>query len=118
MTLFSIDTPYYNGDQAILTSTHKLYQCTADNTLESPDVAVELTSPTWVEVSATNKYRAFDYTINTKAEHNSTVDTFIFTPGEPVTNIGFFGMSGVSVVYVQFMRMMLRVTLFITAVRV
>ncbi len=89
--------PYMTGDQAILTSTHMLYQCAADYSREDPAIAVELTSPTWVEVSATNKYRAFDYTINTKS--TGTGD-FTFSPGQACTNLGVFGLDNVSDVQV------------------
>ncbi len=90
---FLYDGYYQIGDQAILTSTHKLYQCAADNTAESPDIAVELTSPTWVEVSATNKYRMFDYTINTKSTDTGEIT---LSPGQYCTNLGVFGLDNVS----------------------
>ena len=98
-----LEPKYAADEQVILVSTHKLYQA-ATSTYDSPEVGVLAVPPTWVEVSATNKYRAFDYVINTKSEFQSptlNAAQLTISPGEAVTSISFYGMEGVTNISVR-----------------
>ena len=98
---FKIVAPYRTGDQVILTETHKLYQCASDEDFYPPDIGAALTPPTWVEVSATNKYKAFDYVINTKSVMDSATAELTFSPLQATTNIALFGLENVTRVYIE-----------------
>lgn len=50
---------YATGDRVIKTSTHLLYESATDANTDDPEVGVNAVPPTWVEVSATNRYRMF-----------------------------------------------------------
>jgi len=91
---------YRVGDQAIKTETHKIYQAAA-NTDDDPEVGVNLTVPTWIEVAPTNKYATFDYVINTKSTLPMPGAEYNFAPLEPITNIGLFGMENITRVIVE-----------------
>jgi len=88
------------GERFIYKPTHKIYAVATSNT-DNPSEGVNKIPPSWVEVSATNKYKPFDYSLSTKTEFNDTDDVFQFTPGELVTAISFLGLEGVTEVYVQ-----------------
>lgn len=94
---------YFEGETAILADNHKIYQA-ASFTTDEPLIGAELTPPTWVEVSATNKYKAFDYVINTKSVFDSsTLNKAIvtITPGKATTNLAIFGLARVTGVNVR-----------------
>lgn len=84
----------------IMTSTHKLYECIADSTTDAPDVGVNATPQTWVEVSATNKYRAFDDVIDTQATDATAPITYRLEPLGLCNSFAVFNLRGVSEVVV------------------
>lgn len=88
----SIEAPYDVGNLVISADTHKTYSATADN-YDDPVAGVDLTPPTWVEVSATNKYKMFDYSINTAS---SSVGDIQLLPAQTTTTLSMYGMSNVA----------------------
>lgn len=90
---------YNAGDRRILTSTHKLYEAVATNT-DSPDVGAAKSVPTWVEVSATNKFRAFDAVIDTQATESASPLTYTLEPVGIINAFACFNLSGVSEVVI------------------
>lgn len=59
--------PYDTGDQVVISSTHRKYQCVSDNVYESPeDGATGTDGATWVDIGATNRWAALDTVINTQ----------------------------------------------------
>ncbi len=95
-----IPAGYDTGDQVILLDTHKLYQC-IEYSKDSPDVAVDFIPPSWVEVSSTNKYRAFDYAINTKARVEDLDDAYTFELLQKASTISLFGLENCETVTVE-----------------
>ena len=85
------------GDQVIKSSTHKVYQAITDN-YDDPEFGVDLIPPSWVELYATNKYRMFDYVINTESSGDGDL---MLTPNETATTISMFGLSNVSEIKVE-----------------
>ena len=83
---------YNIGEQVIKTSTHKLYQATTITT-DDPEIGVNLTPPSWVVVSATNKYRAFDYVKDAQAVGASPL-VYTFTPLQVTSAIAWFNVEG------------------------
>lgn len=89
------------GTRRIMTTTHKLYECVADpSTTDAPDVGAAKAVPTWVVVSATNKYRAFDAVIDTQATESASPLTYTIEPAGIITGFAAFNITGVSEVTV------------------
>lgn len=77
---------YIEGDQVIKTSTHKIYQATTTTT-DDPEIGVNLAVPSWIEVSATNKYKPFDDVVGTQVESDTGTISYEILPGEIVGGI-------------------------------
>lgn len=93
--------PYEAGDQVVVPSENKIYQA-ATQTRDYPLDGLLLTPPSWVRVSATNKYKAFDYVINTKSIFDSSSTAKVtLTPSVATTSLAVFGMSRVESVSVE-----------------
>ena len=97
----TIGTPgdkYDIGSKVVVSAEHRAYQAVAI-TNETPSAD----SLEWIDVGATNKYRAFDYNINTKSIMPTTgsVIGYTFTPGEKCTSIGLFGLENITNVAIQ-----------------
>ena len=90
---------YLIGEQAIKTSTHRIYQATA-NTTDDPEDGVNLIPPTWVDVSATNKYRAFDYVKNLQSVWASPF-IITLTPNSLYSSLAVFNISGATGVNIK-----------------
>ena len=86
--------PYQAGDRVILLDTHKLYEATAENR-DNPSVGVDLVPPTWVEVSSSNRYRAFDESITSVATGETPL-TFEIKPGEVFDSFVALNVAGAS----------------------
>lgn len=90
---------YTLGTQRIKSSTHKLYQVVADpSTTDDPEVGVNKTPQTWIEVSGTNKYRMFDAIIGTQSTDASPGSISVdITPGRITNAVAAFNISAQSV---------------------
>ncbi len=74
-------TTYAAGARVILTSTHRIYESIQGSNLnQNPATAAAW----WVEVSATNRWKAFD-TSNSTSTAQATSISYRFTPGAAVT---------------------------------
>lgn len=92
---------YNTGTRRIMPSTHKLYEVVATpSTTDQPDVGAAKEVPTWIEVSATNRYRAFDAVIDTQATDSSAPITYRFEPVGLCNSFAAFNIFGVSDVVV------------------
>ena len=89
---------YEIGERVILKETHKLYEATAV-TRDKPTDGINAVPPTWVEVSATNKYRAFDESITTATSGESPLIMEI-TPGAVFDSVVGLNIQGVQSVVV------------------
>lgn len=99
-TLGQKGSGYIIGEQVIKSSTHNLYESVVFNN-DDPEYGVNKDVPTWLKVSSTNKFIAFDYVISTKAVMPIAGAFYTFTPGEPITNIGLFGMENITRVTIE-----------------
>jgi hypothetical protein len=91
---------YTIGSRRIMTATHKLYEVVAASTTDAPDVGAKANPQTWIEVSATNKYRAFDAVIDTQATDSTSPITYTFEPAGLCNSFAAFNVSGASEVVV------------------
>ena len=92
---------YNTGTRRIMASTHKLYEVVASpSTSDQPDVGSAKPVQTWIEVSATNRYRAFDAVIDTQATDATAPITYRFEPVGLCNSFAAFNILGVSDVVV------------------
>lgn len=88
---------YVTGTRRILTSTHLVYEVVATpSTTDAPDVGAAKAVPTWIVIGYTNKYRMFDGVVGTVSTETASPLTVEITPGDVLTSIAAFNMSGVS----------------------
>lgn len=88
---------YTIGQQVIKSSTHKLYQVVAASTTDDPEDGVLASPQTWVEVSATNKYRMFDNVIGTQATNALGSIVAEVTPNAIFNSVSAFNIAAQSV---------------------
>jgi hypothetical protein len=85
-------TAYVIGDIVKVTSTHKLYEATANNTNQFPpdNLGVE-----WIEIGATNRWKAFDAAVQSQTLADSSAGiTYEFQINSLMTAIALFNLVG------------------------
>jgi hypothetical protein len=87
---------YALADRVISTSTHKIYQCILAYTSAGTAIAPNLDTTHWVEVSSTNKYKAFDLSRSTQVS-KTTSFYFEFTPGVACPGAAVFNADATSI---------------------
>ena len=89
-----VGTTYADGDRVIVTgTTHKIYESVAgSNTGNDPTTD---SGAWWAEISATNRWKAFDGKIADQSTRDTSIIYSIRTPSN-VTGVGFFGLVGKS----------------------
>lgn len=84
---------YSTGNRVIYD--HKIWEAIATTTAQ-PDVGAEANPPTWLFVSATNRYRMFDQTVGSGTSNSGSIDVTI-TPDTPYNAIVLFGVEAATV---------------------
>lgn len=74
---------------------HKIYEVVASSTTDRPDVGAAAISPTWIFVSATNRFRMFDISVGSGTENTGTIDVTI-TPASVCDSVVLFNVDGSS----------------------
>lgn len=69
---------------------HKIYEAIATTTAQ-PDVGAAANPPTWLFVSATNRYRMFDAAVNSGTSNSGSINVTI-TPSTPYNAVVLFGV--------------------------
>lgn len=94
---WAVGTAYTAGDNCIVIgTTHKIYEALVDVTGgDSPEIDVTNAVPKWLEISATNRWKAFDVRVGTQTSQATSV-TFEITPGVIVDSIAFLNMDCVT----------------------
>ena len=83
---------YVTGTRRIKTSTHRVYEVTADpSTTDDPEVGVLKNPQTWVDVASTNKWAMFD-TVNSSKSIQSTQLIVEITNGQTVNSLSGFAI--------------------------
>ena len=79
---YSSSTSYSEGDTCIVSSTHKEYESLQDsNSGHYPPDSSGGDSPFWLELGATNPWRAFDTHVGTSSTTNPSSISYTLTPG-------------------------------------
>jgi hypothetical protein len=93
-TVLKIRRSYLVGETAIRTSTHKKYEAVTNNR-DDPAVGAAKDIPTWIKVSATNKYAAFDV-VNSTQSISDLTQVVEIEPGEVIGGAAVFNVTGAS----------------------
>ena len=92
---WDISTTYDADDYVIVIgTTHKIYQSAQGSNLGNDPTTDDGTW--WTEISATNRWKAFDQKIADQVSKSGTI-TYSITPASIVTGIGFLGLSAAEV---------------------
>lgn len=92
-TAWSSGTAYAVGDRCI--QNHKIYEALQAGTNHSPALDATLALPFWLEVSSTNRWRAFDQQVNSQTTATGSI-TCAVQPGA-INAIGFVELTGETV---------------------
>lgn len=82
------------GQLRILTSTHKVYKAVVDTT-DDPLTGIGKSTPTWIEVGYTNRYRMFDQVNSSQSTSNSAI-TFAITSPSGFDSAAIFNATNVT----------------------
>lgn len=86
------------ADGAIVIYENRVYESlTASNTGNQPDLTDSGSSPAWLDLGATNRYRAFDGIISRGSLSTATDITVEITPSTIINGIAIFNLTGSTV---------------------
>lgn len=88
---------YAKGARVIVLSVHKVYESAVDGNTDNP--LAPSATPKWVEVGATNRWKAFDKAVNSQTKQADLI-TYKIKPGKGTSFIGFLNLVGASSVQV------------------
>jgi len=74
---------------------HKVYEVVATSTADRPDVGAAALSPTWIFVSATNRFKMFDISVGSGTINAGTIDIKV-TPATVCNSVVLFNVDGSS----------------------
>ena len=85
-------TAYTAGQKVIRLTTHKVYEALTETTGDTPE-----TSPTkWLDLGATNRWKAFDQKVGTATTQTGSIE-WIIDPGQTVGSVGLLELVAESV---------------------
>ena len=85
-------TAYTAGQKVIRLATHRIYEALTSTTGDTPE-----TSPTkWLDLGATNRWKAFDQKIGTATTQADSME-WVIEPGQIITSVGFLELVAESV---------------------
>jgi len=86
---------YAAGDRVIMISTHRIYESVVGGNI-GVDPSTNVTGSHWINVGATNRWKAFDKLISDPVVRASPI-TYTLTPGILMDGVSFFGLVASSV---------------------
>lgn len=96
---WSAGASYSAGDRVIVAAKHKIYQSAVDaNTGNNPAVASK--EPKWLEVGATNRWKAFDKSVSSQTMQASNIG-YRLKVGQAVTSLGVLNIRGATALRVR-----------------
>lgn len=91
------DTTYALGERVILTSTHKIYESVQAGNLNKPPATEPLW---WVEVSPTNRWKAFDFSNSTQTAQADAL-TYTLRPGAAINSFAALNLTNATSIRVR-----------------
>jgi len=93
--IYVAETTYAAGEQVIVIATHKVYESlVGSNQGNYPPTDVLLISPKWLEIGATNRWRALDGKIGSKTSQATSITYHLHIP--VIDSIALLGLVGTS----------------------
>lgn len=89
---WSIVTAYTAGQQVI--HAHRVYEAEINNTGVQPNLPTD--PPTWIDLGPTNRFRAFDDSIQTRTERAEEID-YTFRVADVINAVTLFGLDATEV---------------------
>ncbi|QIL69559.1 carbohydrate-binding protein [Diaphorobacter sp. HDW4B] len=83
---------YGVSDRVIVAATHKVYQSTVASNVGNDPTAV-VAEPKWLEVGATNRWKAFDKSVSSQTVFPSNI-WYSLRPGQAITSLGVLNIKG------------------------
>lgn len=89
---------YNTGDKVMKTTgVHKIYEVVAvPSTTDDPEVGVLADPQTWIEISATNRWKMFDGIVGSQSENATSINIDLL-PSEVVNSIALLNLSAATV---------------------
>ena len=88
-------TTYADGDTVIVIGTaHKVYESLVNSNLGNDPTTDDGTN--WLEISATNRWKAFDKKINDPVTNLNSIEYVLSDPASNITSVALFGLKGVT----------------------
>lgn len=87
-------TTYSVGQRVIVLSTHKIYESLIGSNLNNNPVTDDGTK--WLDLGATNRWRAFDKKIGNKVTQLNSIQYTLSDPASNITSVALFGLVGIS----------------------
>jgi hypothetical protein len=72
-------TSYTAGESVIVIATHKVYEALKSTLNEYPPDNLDGTSPAWLEVSPTNRWKMFDTVVGSQSEQSESIEVHLLT---------------------------------------
>jgi hypothetical protein len=94
--LWDSGTAYVVGDRVISTVTHRIYEALVNNTNVDP-TGTATSPPTWLNIGATNRWKAFDQKISDQVTNLNSIEYTLNDPNSYLTSVALFGLEGISV---------------------
>jgi hypothetical protein len=87
---WSSGTTYNLGDRVIVVSVHKVYESAINSNTGNNPVTDDGTK--WIELGATNRWKAFDQKISDPATRADSIQYVLTTTNDIVNSLAFFGL--------------------------
>lgn len=94
-------TAYTVGQKVIVIATHKIYECLINNTNKYPPDYVDTTSPEWLDLGATNRWKMFDQSYYNQTSNTGSI-VIVMAPGR-INSLGIMNVEGASSITVGMM---------------
>lgn len=91
---------YRRNDEVIKSSTKRKYRCAVDATFDDPELGVNLSPPTWVDIGAVNRWLPFDRQPAQQAVSDDPM-YYKLKPSEFVRTLSIFNISRVTNINVK-----------------
>lgn len=86
---WAVGTSYTTGDRVIVLDTHRIYEAVTGSTGQDP--TTDTTATYWLDIGATNRWKAFDKLISDPATRTTQI-IYTLEPGAIADAIAFFGV--------------------------
>lgn len=93
-TAWNSGTAYVAGNKVIVVATHKIYESLTSNTNKYPPSYTGGTTPDWLDLGATNKWKMFDESYNSQSASATSPLTVVLTPGQIINTLSILNISG------------------------